>query len=518
MARRSDPGATLGPARVLVVDDDESSRGALERLLAGDGFVTATACDGAAALVEARRVLPDVVITDLQMSAMNGVELCMQLHAIDPELPVIVMTGVSDMQTVIESLRAGAEDYLLKPLDYDAVLWCLRRAVGRRAAKLEQEAVYRRLNEQLVLSSLREQAHAEAERGHRAQLNELIANLSEGVIVADPGGALQMINAAARRILGVDDAVPDTVGALEARDFRHPAGRVLDAGARPIGRALRGEEFFDYAVALERAGGDRRHLLTTGTCVRDELGAVSLAIVVFRDVTELRRLEGQREEFLGLISHDLANPLSSVTMGVALLKRSIAVGRVTPGDVTVVERAERNVNRMRAMLAELTEATSFEAHGIALRRAPCALRAIVAGAVESMEDERAGRVSVEVDDCPDCVVLADATRLERVVANLLTNALKYSASDAPVTVRIGRDGAEVALAVSDRGIGIAPESAARLFERYYRTDTGKAHAGGLGLGLYISRMIVEAHGGRIEVASEVGVGSTFRLVLPAAPD
>jgi PAS domain S-box-containing protein len=515
-SRGSEPRAVAAAVRVLVVDDDGAARGALARLLRGDGFATATAPDGDAALAEVRAARPDVVITDLQMPAMDGVELCRRLHAIDRELPVIVMTGASDMESVIESLRAGAEDYLLKPIDYEAALWCVRRAVARRAAKLEQEAVYRRLNEQLVLSSLREQAHAEAEEGHRAQLNGLLANLGEGVIVADPGGGLPLINGAARRILGLGGA--SAAGALGETDLRDPAGQPLEEARRPVARALRGEEFSDYGVVVVRAGGDRRNLVTTGNCVRDERGAVSLAIVVFRDVTELRRLERQREEYLALVSHDLANPLSSVTMGVAMLKRSIAAGRVTPDDAAVVERTERNVTRIRTMLAELTEASSFEAQSVELRRAPCSLRAVVAGAVESMDDARGGRVEVECADEAGDRVLADATRLERVVANLLTNALKYSAADAPVTVRIAREGAEVVVSVTDRGIGIARDSAVRLFERYYRTDAGKARASGLGLGLYISRMIVEAHGGRIDVASEVGLGSTFRLVLPAAPD
>src|SRR5436309_3508719 len=105
--------ATRG--RVLVVDDDRGALMALEMLLRADGFSTRTASDGERALVEVRRARTDVVLTDLQMEPMHGVELCKQLRAIDRELPVIVMTGHSDMQSVLESLRVGAEDYLVKP-------------------------------------------------------------------------------------------------------------------------------------------------------------------------------------------------------------------------------------------------------------------------------------------------------------------------------------------------------------------------------------------------------------------
>ncbi|MGA3121027.1 MAG: ATP-binding protein [Polyangiaceae bacterium] len=109
-----------------------------------------------------------------------------------------------------------------------------------------------------------------------------------------------------------------------------------------------------------------------------------------------------------------------------------------------------------------------------------------------MDDERGRRITVETDDGASYWVFADASRLERVVANLITNALKYSAEDTPVNVRISRQGPNNMLEVSDRGIGIAPESVTMLFERYYRTPAGKTRASGLGLGLYIARLIVEA--------------------------
>ena len=125
-------------------------------------------------------------------------------------------------------------------------------------------------------------------------------------------------------------------------------------------------------------------------------------------------------------------------------------------------------------------------------------------------------MTVEAEDAaPYFVSSPTRHRLERVVDNLLTNALKYSAEDAPVSSASPREGARFGLAVTDRGIGIPPESLKMLFTRYYRTDSGKARAGGLGLGLYITRLFVEASGGRIDVASKEGEGSTFRLTLPA---
>jgi PAS domain S-box-containing protein len=506
------PGAALRRARILVVDDDEETREVLETLLRSEGFAVSTASGGEAALAEATRALPDVVLTDLQMQPIDGAELCRRLHQIDDDLPVIVVTGCSAARSVIESLRAGAQDYLIKPLDCDAVLLSVERAIARRASKLKQADLYRTLNERLVLSSIREQEHSEAEAQQRAQLNTLLENLKEGVLIADASGGVLMTNGAARAILGFGDEELSTVTALNSVEAHDLEGRPLRPEEHPLMRALQGEHFMEYEVLRIRSNGERRRVVSTGTSVRDDSGHVALAIVVFRDVTELRRLEQQRDEYVALISHDLRSPLSGVLMFVSGMKRSM---ERTGLPVNLAERAERNVMRMKAMLEELTEATTLESHGLALQRVAFDLRELIVGVVDGMGDAAARRITLDADDALPYVVLGDPSRLERVVGNLLTNALKYSAEDAPVHALLARKGSDVELDIVDRGIGIAPESIKMLFDRYYRTTAGKARASGLGLGLYIARLIVEAHRGRIDVSSEVGKGSSFRVTLPS---
>lgn len=511
--RERDVAAPRG--HVLVVDDDQHGRGALESVLREEGFLVSSASDGLDALAQAKREMPDVVLTDLQMPRMDGVALCDSLRAIDPELPVIVVTASSEMSSVLGSLQAGAEDYLVKPLDYDAVVWRVERAMARRRAKLEQNEIYRTLNERLVLSSFREQEHAEAEARHSAQLNALLENLSEGVAVCDRRGHVRMMNDAARAILGFGEEDVRTLDELQSLQAHDLEGQPLRSEQRPLTRALRGEKFADYEVLHTRPDGERRHLLTGATSVRDDAGQLALAIVVFRDVTNLRRAQQQRDEYLALISHDIRNPLSAVLMFTSMLKASLARKGLSD-EVGFAERAERNARHITAMLAELTESTTLESQGLSSERVPCDLRVLVADVVGRLDDVRARRITMVTDDALPHFVLADVSRLERVVANLLTNALKYSTDSAPVTVHIARKGTMVELDVVDHGIGIEPENVEKLFERYYRTGAGKGQASGLGLGLYIARLIVEAHGGRIHVKSEVGKGSTFSLWLPAA--
>ena len=504
--------AALRPTRILVVDDDPGPRVLLEYLLTGAGFVVSTAADGEAALREARRAPPDLVLTDLEMPLLGGAELCRRLHELDPELPVIVVTAHSVMQSVLDSLRAGAEDYLTKPLDCDAVVWCVERALRRRADKRAHEELLRGLNEQLVLSDLRSQEHADAEAQQRLQLNMLLENLDEGVAIGETSGRILMLNPAARFILGLGDG---EVGSLEVDALKAcaPDGQPLRDEQRPLARATRGEQFTDDEVLYLLPDGGRRHVVFTGTSVKDPAGAVALAIVVFRDVTEVRRLERQRDEYLSLISHDLRTPLHTVLMSVARLKDAMQK-RGQTADVTTADRAERNARRMTTMLQELFDATSLQSHGVELKRTACDLRALLGNVIADLGDSGSRRISVEIADGSPYIVFADAAQIERVIVNLLTNALKYSAEGAPVRAILERHGNSIQLEVVDQGIGIAPENVKRLFDRYYRAPGGKVHALGLGLGLYIARMIADRHGGSIDASSEVGKGSTFSLALP----
>jgi signal transduction histidine kinase len=545
--------------RVLVVDDEDAGRLAIAGVLRSEGFFIHLASDGASALRQVCESRPDVVIADLSMPVMGGIELCERLQELDPDLPVILVTAFGDMESVVLGMRAGAHDYLTKPLQMETVLASVLEVVERRAEKVSRRSsrppvaaakasrvpitdaipssavvpakdsldrvVVRRkqlarvanelrtINERLVISSIREQEHAEREAQQRAQLDALLGNLSEGVVIADAHGQIRMINQAASHMLGLEGQPPQTVDELAALEARATGGVLPPIGERPLARALRGEEFAECELHRARPGGDERRLVASGTNVKDERGNVELAILVLRDVTELRRLERQREEFTALISHDLRNPLNSIQLLAATIRSRAARNAPVEQAAELAQRIEQNVVRMASMVDEILEAAQLETQSVELSREVCDLRKLVDEVVFRLDDVRAHRVVVEGEDAPYSA-LADQPRLERAITNLVTNALKYSPGDANVRVLLTRRGSDIVINVVDRGIGIAREDLARLFERYYRAPSGK-RIGGIGLGLYITRLLAEAHGGRIEVESAPGQGSSFKLVLPA---
>jgi PAS domain S-box-containing protein len=367
----------------------------------------------------------------------------------------------------------------------------------------------RAANEQLVIRSVMEQESAESAEAGRAQLNALVEALSEGIVIADASGKLLMMNRAACAILGVAEWSLLSSAEADGLAFRNLEGAPLATDQRPLARALRGEHFVDAAISLMRTDRASRDLLTSGTSIV-ERGRLSLAIVVFRDVTEVRRLERLRDEYLALVSHDIRGPLSAIMLLSGALKRTAARDGLPDEVADRVSRIEKNALRISSMVTDLLETTS--ATGTMARRAPADLGALVASAVDLTSDGTQGRARFLDLFGGACPVLAEPGRIERAFGNLLSNALKYSRG--AVEIRLEREGAFAVVSVVDHGIGIPSEDLPQVFDRYFRAESGRRMGGGFGLGLYITRLIAEAHGGRVEVESELGEGSTFRLVLP----
>ena len=387
-----------------------------------------------------------------------------------------------------------------------------REAAAERERLLDE---LRQLNGDLALAS--SQAREQAERAERslAQFNALLASLDDAVSILDAEGRVIFRNAAALRLSGETDA--DAAGGASERErgleFLQSDGSPLPREGWPLARVLRGERISDREVILVRPDGSRRYLAASGAAVRDAEGRVAVAILVYRDVTLLRELELAREDFLRAITHDLRTPLTSV-LGFAQLIR-----RIAKGDESLINSAdyiESSARRMQSMLTDLSDSARIEAGQIKLDPRPLDLRSLILSLKDQIGvPEEAERIRVgATEDLP--IVRADQRSIERILANLVTNALKYSEAGSEVTVELARVGNGVLVSVHDHGAGIPRDELPRLFDRYYRAKTTKVRKEGLGLGLFITKGLVEAHGGRIWVASEVGKGSTFSFSLPAA--
>ena len=355
-----------------------------------------------------------------------------------------------------------------------------------------------------------EEATARAEaRG--AELDAIVAALPVGLVVSDPEGRIVRANGVARELLALAD------GDSRSRPRRArlaTAGRPRTAGrsgAATTWRSARCGERWCAArlCGFERAPGERGAWIAVSAApVRGHDGTIRGAVATLLDVTHVRGLQEERDTLIHTVSHDLRTPLHVITTHAELLRRR--------GDEETRRRAAAilaSAGRMQRLVEDLVDAARLETGRVQLH-----LEAVDLGHfVQAWRGRMAGGLPV---DCvrvtaPGAipVVVADPARLDQILVNLVSNALKYSVEGSSVDVEVASAPEALRLCVRDRGSGIAAEDLPRVFDRYWRGKSA-GRAEGLGLGLFITRKLVEAHGWRIEVASELGRGTAFTVVVP----
>lgn len=346
-----------------------------------------------------------------------------------------------------------------------------------------------------------------------AQLEAVMQAIPDGVMVFDARGVVLRINPAAVEIwrnAGIDvPAGPPRLEDLAKLRLLDEEGRTLPVESWPGPRALRGETIHGLHLTFAVEGQRALRMLVSAAPIRDERGAVTAAVLTFSDETEVRELAEARDDLVRMVSHDLRAPLSAIYGQAHLIRRAAG----DPDKIQARAAAiERSCERMSGMIQDLVEVTLLEAGQLPLAPARVDAATLLPDIVDGLRGGMdVDRVRLEVQS--PCWASLDPARLERIVVNLVSNALKYSSSD--VQVLLAADARDVVLTVSDHGIGISTEDQARIFERYYRAR-GERQPEGLGLGLYITRLLVEAQGGKVEVESQLGSGSTFRVRFPGA--
>ena len=346
-------------------------------------------------------------------------------------------------------------------------------------------------------------------------LRAITTNVSSALVLLDARGHAIFINPAAQAMFGYG------LSELEGTSF-HFAVHHHHRDGRPFSVE---ECAVEGAIAAQTSLHDHRdvYVRKNGTFlpVRCDIAVLQLAglrvgtVLEIRDRSAEASAEEAKQDFVALIAHDLRTPLTSVQGHVQLLKRRLTRdGRGQPGELDNLEAIAQAARRMNVMIQELLDASRLESGIVPLSRAPIDISALVDLVVEQLASaEERARVTVHTS-APAVIAFADSPRMERVVANLLSNALKYSPPDAPVRVDVRRGDGEAMVVVLDRGAGIPEDRLPLLFQRFARLERPHADPGGVGLGLYIARLIVEAHGGRVWADSEVGKGSRIGVAVP----
>ena len=532
-------------ARILIVDDEPANVRLLERLLAREGY---TDLEG---VTDPRRVVdqcvaspPDLILLDLRMPYLDGFAVLSQLRAKLPAgtyLPVLVLTADTTPEAKQRALASGANDFLTKPFDPIEVVLRTRNLLETRYLhqQLQQqneqleEKVRERTHELAQLLAVTDAALAHLELD--ALLDALLGRI-QPMLAVDTAAILMLDEdrqeLATRAAKGLEEEVERGIRIPVGRGF---AGRIA-AEQRPV--CIADVDHADVLNPLLRERGVRSLLgvplvvagrvigvLHVGTLYRRDFtpddtrllqlvaDRAALAIDHARAYDEMKSALAIRDQFLVIASHELRTPLTPLKGLLQLAHFRLTRREYEPLKRYLV-RADVQADRLGGLVTSLLDVSRIASGRFVVECEPVALLPLIERVLEVtrvMEPDRT--ITLTTPDAP-VVALADPARLEQVLMNLLANACKYSPPEMPIRVHVQAEPHETAIAVQDEGIGIPADEQQRIFERFHRADNIDRHVSGLGLGLFIARQIVEAHGGSLRVDSAPGRGSTFTVRLP----
>jgi PAS domain S-box-containing protein len=366
----------------------------------------------------------------------------------------------------------------------------------------------------------RERAEEVARRSEaeRAWLQKVIDYMPEGVVIAGVDGSLQQINRTAREMF---DAMPSSVferGIQERYNLTTADGMPVPDDRLPILRAIRDQEtVIGEELIAARSDGTTVDLLCNASPLFDGDGKLIAGVLVFQDISPLKDVERLKDEFMSVASHELRTPLASVKATAQFLHRKANEGDpYTQQDLDRLSAIVQQSSRMARLIEELLDVGRLQSGRIQIDHEPFDLSELVRESVQSTQYTYP-ECSLEVHTDSSVQVVADRDRIGQVLTNLLDNAVKYSASDCRIVVRLtaSRNRGTATIEVRDHGVGFDPEDASRLFERFSRLGPLAHHSRGMGLGLFISKQIVDAHGGTITAFSEgPNLGATMTVELP----
>jgi PAS domain S-box-containing protein len=391
-------------------------------------------------------------------------------------------------------------------------------------AKMVQGLQVRERELAIALSESRELASVTAESRRRVEAAhaDLLATLETApaaLMIYNTDGSVRLRNRAATEVMGIEPQNPALRENYWDR-FKRIAkdGSLIPKAQWISSRALKGETVRNEELEIHHPDGRVFPILASGAPLRNELGHVAGAVVAFQDIAKMREVDRMKDEFVSIVSHELRTPLTSIRGSVQLvLDDSNAVA--DSEHRTLLQIALNNCERLVRIINDILDVSKIESGNLALRRKATHVADLVRQSVDVVAGPaRLAGVKLTVN-VPASVrpVLVDPDRIVQALVNLLSNAIKFAPAESTISISASGSEQMVTIAVADQGEGIAPENLNRLFRKFQQVDSSSSRKkGGTGLGLAITKALVEQHGGRIYVDSELHKGTRFSFTLPAA--
>lgn len=476
---------------VLIVDDEKRVRQVCTQMLGQEGFDVAQAENAEVGLEKIDQRHYDIILLDLLMPGMSGLEALVHIRARHPDTVVIVITGYATLDHAVEAMKNGAFDFLSKPFSPQDLRLVITKAI-EHTRTLQDIA------------------------NEKSRMRTMINHLAGGVMATDAAKQVALANHAFLSMVGFKGSAP--IGQPVAAMVKD--AKILEMIDHAL--AMPPDQFVEISAEVQLAAAqehDTDRILGV-RCVpfRDRLERTLGTVTVLHDITTIKQVEQMKSDFVSMVSHEIRGPLNSVLMQIKVILDGLA-GAVTEKQNEILTRATEKIKALVTLSSELLDLAKMESGLIHMEKEKLALAPLVEDQAAFHRPRAAAKgLSLVLTPLPELSpVLANRINMEEVLSNLIGNAIQYTPENGQVTVSARTEGDYVCVQVADTGFGIAAEDLPNIFKRFYRVKNEKTRLiVGTGLGLPIVKSIVEAHNGRIEVRSEVGKGTVFSVFIPAS--
>ncbi len=490
--------------KILVIDDEQDIREGCARVLKRikDCDVT-TAANGNEGLGLLRETFFSVVLTDLKMPGIDGMDVLREIQAMEKGILVIVITGFATVETAIEAMKHGAYDFIPKPFDPTQLRMVVERALDK--IRLEQKT------QKLAAERRRTLADLDAEK---SRIRAIVESLPNGMVVTDTSGQIVLMNPAFKEIAGLP---PDAAPGGEIGDYLNDDGFCAMVKKISAGENGLQEEVVTYELEAE----GNKYLMARGRSVFGETGECLGAVVTLGDITAIKMLDQLKSEFVAKVSHELRSPLSTIHEQLSVVLKDMAKeegGGDDQEEQYILSRAKEKTSGLISLIGDLLDLSRIEAGGAVHNIQKIGLDELLENIVDFLQERaRAKQQTLTLELAEDSFpeLTADPLALESIFGNLVTNAINYTGEGGHIRVSMDQEDMCLRVKVADDGLGIAPAHQEKIFEKFYRVkDENTRFITGTGLGLPIVKGLVEQMMGTIDLESTPGEGTTFTVLLP----
>lgn len=483
--------------KVLIVDDEKGLRIGAQRLLTTEGYEVTTAENGTDGIKFGTETEFDLAIIDLKMPDVDGLEVLQRIKEKYPFTVCFIATAYASYETAVEATRLGAHSYIPKPFTPEELLSNLNEGYQSRLVNLEAEK-WRKEREERLLEVAFE----------KTRLNTIINSITDGVLVINKEGIAVLFNPSALRFLelnklSVEEYILDKLRP-EIQDLYYKL--IIDTSA----------EHKSYTIQVELKPNREFFIEVTASAVRHPGENIAGVVFVFKDITELKKIEFVKSQFVSMVSHELKAPIAAV-YGFLKLFNDDSIKLTTEQRKEYENRAMIRLDGLLKMVNDLLDISRMELKAVHREIKKVCLHEIISSILELFQidiNKKSLQVVFDKDNTSHCID-ADSDEISRLFTNLISNAIKYNREQGIINIKLNQADNYLVTEIKDSGIGLKPEDKKKLFTEFFRVKNEKTkNISGTGLGLSIVKRIVDSYSGKIEVESEYGEGTTFKIFIP----